>query len=29
MQKMNMANQSELIRYAINHRLLDNPDRPK
>ena len=26
MQKMNMTNQSELIRYALNHRLLDNPD---
>jgi len=25
MQKMNMTNQSELIRYAINHRLLDDP----
>jgi len=26
MQKMNLANQSELVRYALNHRLLDNPD---
>jgi DNA-binding NarL/FixJ family response regulator len=26
MQKMNMTNQSELIRYALNHRLLDNPE---
>ncbi len=26
MQKMNMANHSELVRYALNHRLLDNPD---
>ncbi len=25
MQKMGMANQSELILYAVNHRLLDNP----
>lgn len=29
MQKMSMANQSELIRYALNHRLLDNPDAPQ
>ena len=29
MQKMNMTNQAELIRYAINHQLLDNPDSPK
>ena len=28
MQKMGMANQSELIRYALNHRLLDNPGAP-
>jgi DNA-binding NarL/FixJ family response regulator len=28
MQKMNMTNQSELIRYALNHRLLDNPEAP-
>lgn len=26
MQKMNMSNQSELVRYALNHRLLANPD---
>jgi DNA-binding NarL/FixJ family response regulator len=26
MQKMSLANPSELVRYAINHRLLDNPD---
>ena len=26
MQKMTMANHSELVRYALNHRLLDNPD---
>jgi DNA-binding NarL/FixJ family response regulator len=26
MQKMNMANHSELIRYAINNRLVDDPD---
>ena len=26
MQKMDMTNQSELIRYALNHRLLDNPE---
>jgi DNA-binding NarL/FixJ family response regulator len=26
MQKMNMTNQAELIRYAINHRLVDDPD---
>lgn len=26
MQKMQMTNQSELVRYALNHRLLDNPD---
>jgi DNA-binding NarL/FixJ family response regulator len=26
MQKMNMSNQSELVRYALTHRLLDNPD---
>ena len=26
MQKMNMTNQSELIRYALNHGLLQNPD---
>jgi DNA-binding NarL/FixJ family response regulator len=26
MHKMNMNNQTELIRYAINHRLVDNPD---
>ena len=26
MQKMNMTNQAELIRYAIGHRLVDNPD---
>ena len=29
MQKMNMTNQSELIRYALNHRLLDNPEAPQ
>ena len=28
MQKMNMTNQAELIRYAISHRLVDNPDSP-
>jgi len=27
MQKMNMTNQAELVRYAVNHRLLDDPDR--
>ena len=26
MQKMNMSNPAELIRYAIHHRLVDNPD---
>jgi DNA-binding NarL/FixJ family response regulator len=26
MQKMNMTNPAELIRYAINHRLVDDPD---
>jgi len=26
MQKMNMSNPAELIRYAINHRLVDDPD---
>ena len=26
MQKMGMTNHSELIRYAINHRLIDDPD---
>ncbi len=26
MQKMNMTNQAELIRYAIGHRLVENPD---
>lgn len=26
MQKMSMTNQAELIRYAIGHRLVDNPD---
>ena len=26
MQKMNMSNPTELIRYAIHHRLLDDPD---
>ena len=26
MQKMNMTNQAELIRYAISHRLVDDPD---
>jgi len=26
MQKMNMTNQAELIRYAINHHLVDDPD---
>ncbi len=28
MQKMNMTNPAELIRYAINHRLVDDPDNP-
>jgi len=28
MQKMNMTNQAELIRYAIGHRLVDSPDSP-
>lgn len=28
MQKMNMTNQAELIRYAIGHRLVENPDTP-
>jgi DNA-binding NarL/FixJ family response regulator len=27
MQKMNMSNPAELIRYAIHHRLVDDPDR--
>ena len=27
MQKMTMTNNSELVRYAINHNLLDDPDR--
>jgi DNA-binding NarL/FixJ family response regulator len=27
MQKMNMTNPAELIRYAINHHLVDDPDR--
>jgi DNA-binding NarL/FixJ family response regulator len=26
MQKMNMSNPAELIRYAIHHRLVDDPD---
>ena len=26
MQKMNLHNQTELIRYAISHRLIENPD---
>jgi DNA-binding NarL/FixJ family response regulator len=26
MRKMSMTNQSDLIRYALNHRLLDNPE---
>jgi DNA-binding NarL/FixJ family response regulator len=26
MQKMNMTNQAELVRYAVNNRLLDDPD---
>jgi DNA-binding NarL/FixJ family response regulator len=26
MQKMNMSNPAELIRYAIRHRLIDDPD---
>ena len=26
MQKMNMTNQAELIRYAISHRLVDDPE---
>jgi len=26
MQKMNLANAAELVRYAINHRLVDDPD---
>lgn len=29
MQKMNMSNQAELIRYAIGHRLVENPDTPQ
>jgi DNA-binding NarL/FixJ family response regulator len=29
MQKMNMTNQAELIRYAIGHRLVENPDTPQ
>lgn len=28
MQKMNMSNSAELIRYAIHHRLVDDPDAP-
>jgi DNA-binding NarL/FixJ family response regulator len=28
MQKMNMANPAELIRYAINHNLVADPDKP-
>ena len=27
MQKMNMTNNAELVRYAINHNLVDDPDR--
>jgi DNA-binding NarL/FixJ family response regulator len=27
MQKMNMTNPAEMIRYAINHHLIDDPDR--
>jgi DNA-binding NarL/FixJ family response regulator len=27
LQKMNMTNPAELIRYALNHRLLDDPDK--
>jgi DNA-binding NarL/FixJ family response regulator len=26
MQKMNMSNPAELIRYAMKHRLIDDPD---
>jgi len=26
MQKMNMSNPTELIRYALQHRLIDDPD---
>lgn len=29
MLKMNMTNQAELIRYAIGHRLVENPDTPQ
>jgi DNA-binding NarL/FixJ family response regulator len=28
MQKMNMSNPAELVRYAIKHRLIDDPDTP-
>jgi DNA-binding NarL/FixJ family response regulator len=28
MQKMNMSSQADLIRYAISHRLVDDPDTP-
>jgi DNA-binding NarL/FixJ family response regulator len=28
LQKMNMTNPAELIRYAINHHLVDDPDNP-
>jgi len=28
MQKMNLRNQTELIRYALHHRLIDDPDSP-
>ncbi len=28
MQKMNISSQAELIRYALTHRLVDDPDRP-
>ena len=27
MEKMSLANPAELIRYAINHNLIDDPDR--
>jgi DNA-binding NarL/FixJ family response regulator len=29
MQKMNMTNQAELIRYALSHNLVDDPDSPQ